>query len=57
MTAPSVPDHEGLIEILQAEGAPSRITLDIGGSADIDGDGLVAVRLSEDGKSLIFEDV
>lgn len=50
-----IPDHEGLIEILSAEDAPPHIILDIGGSADLNGDGLVQVSLDEDG-NLFFQD-
>lgn len=64
MVSPSaVPDHEGILEILQSEGAPPRMILDLANSedeqgklADIDADGLVSVRLNEDGDGLIFED-
>lgn len=59
----SIPDHDQLLEILQAEGAPPRMILDLGNSedesgklADIDADGLVSVRLNEDGDALVFED-
>lgn len=57
----SIPDHDQLIEILSAEGAPPRIILDLGNSedesgrlADLDGDNLVMVSL-EDGQ-LVFKD-
>ena len=52
----SIPDHDQIRAILQAEGAPPRITLDIGGSEDLNGDGLVSVSLGEDGHELVFED-
>lgn len=56
MTAPeAIPDHAALRSILSAPDAPPRITLDIGGSKDIDGDGLVTVRL-DDADELVFED-
>ena len=51
-----VPGHDEIRSILQAEGAPPRITLDIGGSDDLDGDGLVNVSLGDDGHELMFED-
>lgn len=51
-----VPSHEEVKSLLRAEGAPPYITLDIGGSADLDGDGLVRASLGPDGE-LIFEDV
>ena len=51
-----VPDHDTLREILSSEGAPPRIVLDIGGSEDVDGDGIVSVSLDDDGQ-LHFEDV
>lgn len=52
----SLPGHDQIREILTAEGAPPRITLDIGGSDDLDGDGLVTVSLGDDGHELVFED-
>lgn len=51
-----IPDHDQIRSILQAEGAPPRITLDLGGSDDIDGDGLVNVSLGDDDHELVFED-
>lgn len=51
-----IPDHSALREILQSEGAPPRLVLDIGGSDDLDGDGLVEVSLADDGETLIFKD-
>lgn len=48
MTLANIPNPEALIEILQAEGAPPRITLDIGNS-DFDGDGTITVALDADG--------
>lgn len=53
--ASAVPAHEEIKEILKAFGAPPYITLDIGGSEDLDGDGLVRASLGPDGE-LIFED-
>lgn len=50
-----MPDEEALKEILSQEGAPPHIVLDIGGSEDLDGDGLVKVSLSDSGE-LIYED-
>lgn len=56
MATPSeVPDHDALKAILAEEGTPPRITLDIGGSEDLNGNGLVNVSLGEDGE-LVFED-
>lgn len=52
----SIPDHGQIRSILQSEGAPPRITLDIGGSEDLDGDGLVNVHLGDDGHELVFEE-
>ena len=52
----TIPDHDQIREILTAEGAPPRITLDIGGSEDLNGDGLVNVRLGDDRHELVFED-
>lgn len=52
----ALPGHDEIRSILQAEGAPPRITLDIGGSDDVDGDGLVTVSLGDDGDELVFED-
>jgi len=51
-----IPDQGALIEILKADGAPPHIILDIGGSADLNGDGLVKASLDADG-ALVFEDV
>lgn len=51
-----IPDHAALRSILQNPDGPPRMILDIGGSEDIDGDGLVTVRLAADGEALIFED-
>lgn len=56
MDVSQIPDQAALRSILQAADAPPRIILDIGGSADIDGNGLVSARLAEDGFALIFED-
>lgn len=52
----ALPGHDEIRNILQSEGAPPRITLDIGGSEDLDGDGLVTVSLGDDGHELVFED-
>lgn len=52
----SIPDHDQIRAILQGEYAPPRITLDIGGSDDLDGDGVVIVSLGDDGHELVFED-
>lgn len=52
---PGTSGQDDLIAILSAEGAPPTITLDIGGSEDLDGDGIVTVSLDADG-ALIFED-
>lgn len=51
----SIPDHEALRVLLSSPDAPPRLTLDIGGSEDVDGDGLVTVFLGADGE-LVFED-
>ena len=51
-----IPGQDELVAILTAEGAPSCITLDIGGSEDLDGDGLVEASLDEHGK-LVLRDV
>lgn len=51
-----LPDHDQIRAILQAENAPPRITLDIGGSKDVNSDGLVTVSLGADGHELVFED-
>lgn len=50
-----IPDHEAIIAILRADGAPPHIILDIGGSADLNGNGLVKASLDADGV-LVFED-
>lgn len=56
MIAPEdLPNRHELIDVLSAEGAPPKITLDIGGSEDIDGDGIVTASLNEQGE-LILED-
>lgn len=51
----NIPGQDAIIEILSAENAPPHIILDIGGSADINGDGLVKARLDDNG-ALVFED-
>ena len=51
----SIPDHPAIKAILSDPQGPPRITLDIGGSEDLDGDGLVTVSLGADGE-LVFED-
>lgn len=51
-----IPNHNQIRAILQGEYAPPRITLDIGGSEDLNGDGLVTVSLGEDGHELVFTD-
>ncbi|QZD98611.1 hypothetical protein SEA_JEMERALD_23 [Microbacterium phage Jemerald] len=51
-----LPDHDALKAILSEEGAPPYIVLDIGGSEDLDGDGLVSVALTDAGE-LTFKDV
>lgn len=53
MLPDTVPGHEALKEILSAPDAPPRLTLDIGGSEDLDGDGIVTVRLDTDGERVI----
>lgn len=55
MSAGDVPDHAALKQILSAENAPPRLTLDIGGSEDLNRDGVVTVSLDDDGE-LVFED-
>ncbi|MEG2887204.1 MAG: hypothetical protein RR853_08775 [Aurantimicrobium sp.] len=52
----NIPGQDQLVEALQAEGAPPHFDLDIGGSADIDGDGLVRVSLGEYSQ-LVFTDI
>lgn len=52
--AEQIPDHDQIVEILKRDGAPPHIVLDIGGSADLNGDGLVKVKLVDD--ELVFED-
>lgn len=51
-----IPDQAALIQILSAPGEPPHIVLDIGGSADLDGDGLVRASLDATG-ALVMEDV
>ncbi|WP_295837400.1 hypothetical protein [uncultured Microbacterium sp.] len=51
-----IPGKDALAAILGAVGAPPYVVLDIGGSADLNGDGLVRVSLDADG-ALVFEDV
>ena len=50
-----VPDHAALKTILSDPAGPPQMTLDVGGSADLDGDGVVTVDLDADGE-LAFED-
>jgi hypothetical protein len=54
--AAEVPGQDELVAILSAEGAPPSIVLDIGGSADLDGDGLVEASLDDQGQ-LVLRDV
>jgi hypothetical protein len=56
MDAGQIPDHTELRAILTTKGAPPHIILDVGGSADLNGDGLVEVSLDERGE-LVFRDV
>ena len=42
VTPEAIPDHDALHAILAADGAPPHIILDIGGSADLDGDGKIS---------------
>jgi len=51
-----IPDHASLKEMLSAEGAPPYLVLDLGGSADLNADGIVSVLLGDDGE-LVFRDV
>jgi len=51
----TIPDSDAIVTILKSEGAPPRIMLDIGGSEDIDGDGVVYASLDADGL-LVIED-
>lgn len=55
ITPNDLPDPGALVAVLSEEGAPTRLTLDIGGSADIDGDGIVIASLDSEGK-LVLED-
>lgn len=50
-----IPDHDAIKVLLNDPDGPPRIVLDIGGSEDLDGDGLVSVSLDADGE-LVFED-
>lgn len=50
-----IPDQDALIAILSADGAPPHIILDIGGSEDLNGDGLVKASLDAAG-ALVLED-
>lgn len=50
-----IPSQEELVAILSTPGAPPRLTLDIGGSEDIDGDGIVIASLDSQG-NLVIED-
>lgn len=56
METKEIPSHDQIRKILTAEGAPPYIVLDIGGSADLNGDGLVRAQIGIDGE-LDFEDV
>jgi hypothetical protein len=51
-----IPDHDALVELLSAPGAAPRIVLDVGGSSDLDGDGLVEASLDDAGE-LVLRDV
>ncbi len=50
-----IPGQDAIIAILSADGAPPHIILDIGGSADLNGDGLVKASLDDAG-ALVLED-
>ncbi len=50
-----IPDPEGLKAILGAPGAPPYIVLDIGGSADLNGDGFVRASLAENGELIVMD--
>lgn len=52
----ALPGQDELLEILTAEGAPPRIILDVGGSADVNGNGLVEASLDDLGR-LVMRDV
>lgn len=52
----NIPDQEEIVAILRADGAPPHIILDIGGSADLNGNGLLKASLDANGE-LVFEDV
>lgn len=54
--AEKIPGQDEIIAILSADGAPPHILLDIGGSADLNGDGVVRASLGADG-GLVLEDV
>ncbi|MDQ1174160.1 hypothetical protein QE430_002467 [Microbacterium testaceum] len=51
----TLPGQDALVAILSADNAPPHVILDIGGSADLDGNGLVKARLDADG-ALVLED-
>ena len=51
----TIPDHAALKSLLSAPDGPPHMILDIGGSADLNGDGLVKVALDDVG-DLVFED-
>lgn len=53
--ADSIPGLDQIEVILKQDGAPPYVILDIGGSADLDGDGAVRVRLDDEG-NVIVED-
>lgn len=51
MTDPNaLPATDELVAILSAEGAPPSIILDIGGSEDLNGNGLVQASLDDQGQ-------
>lgn len=56
MSTDNIPGRSQIIEILRSYGAPPHIVLDIGGSEDLNGNGLVRAFLDEHGE-LQIEDV
>lgn len=56
MEPSEIPGHAELVALLSEPGAPPVLTLDIGGSEDINGNGLVQASLDGNG-ALILQDV
>lgn len=54
MSSPTeIPNQEQIVDLLLQEGAPPRLMLDIGGSQEIEGDGVIYVALNASRDGLV----